>query len=108
MRRALPVLLATFLLSAGAFAQNKGPAFEQDPFGKIPARKDDKGKDIPAQPVTRYTLINKNNVVVKCIEYGAIITEISVPDKDGKFADVALGFDKLEDYLAGHPYFGTN
>jgi aldose 1-epimerase len=96
------------MLTTSAFAQNKGPAVEQEPFGKIPAHKDDKGKEVPAQPVTRYTLINKNNVVVKCIDYGAIITEIHVPDKDGKFADVALGFDKLDDYLKGHPYFGAN
>jgi len=108
MRCTLPAILFTLALSASAFAQNKGPAFEQEPFGKIPAHKDAKDKDVPAQPVTRYTLINKNNVVVKCIEYGAIITEINVPDKDGKFADVVLGFDKLEDYLKGHPYFGTN
>jgi aldose 1-epimerase len=58
--------------------------------------------------VTRYALVNKNGVVVKCIEYGAIITEIHVPDKNGKLADVALGFDKLDDYLKGHPYFGAN
>ena len=31
-----------------------------------------------------------------------------MPDKNGKFADVALGFDKLEGYLKGHPYFGSN
>ena len=45
---------------------------------------------------------------MKCIEYGAIITEIHVPDKNGKFADVVLGFDKLDGYLKGHPYFGSN
>jgi aldose 1-epimerase len=29
-----------------------------------------------------------------------------VPDKDGKLADVTLGFDKLEDYVKSSPYFG--
>jgi aldose 1-epimerase len=85
-----------------------GPAFEQDTFGKMPATKDKNGKDVPGPVVTRYALVNKNGMVVKCIEYGAIITEIHVPDKNGKMADVALGFDKLDDYLKGHPYFGTN
>lgn len=106
MRRTLPALLALTLAATAATAA--GPAFEQQPFGKIPASKDKKGKDVPAQPVTQYTLINKNNVVVKCIEYGAIVTEIRVPDRDGKFADVALGFDDLDGYLKGHPYFGAN
>jgi aldose 1-epimerase len=115
MRCALPLIAALIIgasemptPSAAADAKGTGPAFEQDSYGKIPARKDEKGKDVPPQLVTRYTLVNKNGMVVKCIEYGAIITEIRVPDKNGKFADVALGFDKLEDYLKGHPYFGTN
>lgn len=111
MRRALPALAVTLALSAGATAQPKavtGPAFEQDPFGKMPTTKDKNGKDVPGAAVTRFTLVNKNGMVVKCVEYGAIITEIHTADKNGKPADVALGFDKLDDYLKGHPYFGTN
>jgi aldose 1-epimerase len=114
MRRTLSALAVTLALSAAASAQPKdakgitGPAFDQDPFGKLPAAKDKGGKDVPAQPVTRFTLVNRNGMVVKCIEYGAIITEIHTPDKNGKTADVALGFDTLEDYLKSHPYFGTN
>jgi aldose 1-epimerase len=111
MRRALPALLVTLGFGMTAFAQPRpgtGPAYEQDTFGKMPATKDKDGKTIPGPVVTRYTLVNKNGVTVKCIEYGAIITEIDVPDRNGKFADVALGFDTLEDYLKGHPYFGSN
>lgn len=111
MRRALPALLFTLGFAAVAVAQQPaktGPAFEQETYGKMPDTKDKNGKTVPGATVTQYTLINKNNVVVKCIEYGAIITEIRVPDKEGKFADVALGFDKLDGYLKGHPYFGTN
>src|SRR5436190_6061605 len=108
MRCALPALLFTFGLAAAAVAQKVGPAFEEEKFGKLPDTKDKAGKTVRGPNVTQFTLVNKNNMVVKCIEYGAIITEIRVPDKDGKFADVALGFDKLDDYLAGHPYFGAN
>ncbi|PON79160.1 Aldose 1-/Glucose-6-phosphate 1-epimerase [Trema orientale] len=39
--------------------------------------------------------------------YGCTITSLSVPDRDGKLADVVLGFDSLEPYLNGAaPYFG--
>jgi len=107
MRRALPVFIV-LAIAAGAQAQKTGPAFEQEPYGKLPGVKDKKGKDGPPLTVTQFTLVNKNNVVLKCIEYGAIITELHVPDKAGKTADVVLGFDKLEDYVKGHPYFGTN
>ncbi len=46
-------------------------------------------------------------MVVKFITYGGIITEIEVPDRQGRVANVALGFDSLANYLNGHPHFGA-
>src|SRR5437660_11034309 len=43
----------------------------------------------------------------KVITYGAILTELTAPDRNGKFEDVVLGFDNLQDYLKGHPFFGA-
>ena len=110
MRRVLAILSATLGFAAVALAQpaKTGPSYEEEIYGKLPDKKDKNGKTIKGPIVTQYTLTNKNNLVVKCIEYGAIVTEIHVPDKNGKFADVALGFDKLDGYLKGHPYFGSN
>ncbi len=56
--------------------------------------------------VEEYTLRNANGLVVKVITYGAMITSVEVPDREGKLAKVTLFRDSLEDYLAGHPYFG--
>ena len=53
-----------------------------------------------------FTLRNKNGVVVKLTNYGGIVTSIVTPDRQGEFADIALGFNKLDPYLEGHPYFG--
>ncbi|MEN8226177.1 MAG: aldose epimerase family protein [Bacteroidota bacterium] len=53
-----------------------------------------------------YTLTNNNGMTVKITNYGGIITSILAPGKDGKLADVVLGFDELQPYLDGHPYFG--
>ncbi len=39
--------------------------------------------------------------------YGGIVTTLTALDSDGGFADVVLGFDNLDGYLAGHPYFGA-
>ncbi len=58
------------------------------------------GKD-----VLLYTLDN-GKMSVKITNYGGIITAINVPDKNGKIDNITLGFDKLEDYLKDHPYFG--
>lgn len=61
---------------------------------------------IEMRPVLLYTLSNANGMVVKITNYGAIVTEVHVPNGDGTTTDVVLGFDELQDYLAGHPYFG--
>jgi len=56
-----------------------------------------------------YTLTNASGATVKVTNYGAIITSIIVPDRDGKKADVALGYNRVEDYInaVDKPYFGA-
>jgi aldose 1-epimerase len=59
-------------------------------------------------PVDRYTLTNGTGMRVRIITYGGIIQSIEVPDRHGRNADVALGFDNLADYVAHPgPYFGA-
>jgi aldose 1-epimerase len=58
-------------------------------------------------PVDLYVLTNSKGMKAKIITYGAILTELHVPDRNGKLADVVLGFDDLQGYLAGHPFFGA-
>ncbi|XP_070179977.1 galactose mutarotase-like [Littorina saxatilis] len=70
----------------------------QDSFGKT---KD--GKE-----VKRFTLKNSSgSLEVKVIEYGAIITEIHVPDRNGKMVDINLAFDEMTGYESGNPEFGA-
>lgn len=54
-----------------------------------------------------YTLSNKNGMKIKVSNYGATLTDVSAPDRDGRFAPVVLGFDSLDSYLARHPNFGS-
>jgi aldose 1-epimerase len=60
-----------------------------------------KGKE-----VTLYTLTNKNGMVVKISTYGGILQSIVVPDRNGNFDNVILGFDSLKNYTSKHPFFG--
>ena len=57
--------------------------------------------------IEQFTLTNNNGIQVRAISYGAIITSIQTPDRTGKLDDIVLGFDALDGYLAGHPYFGA-
>ena len=64
------------------------------------------GKTPDGTPVELYVLKN-GQITVKVMTYGAIITELDTPDRNGKEGDVVLGFDSLEGYLGKHPYFGA-
>ncbi len=57
--------------------------------------------------VQLFTLDNGRGLKMRVTNYGGIIVSLEVPDRDGRPADVVLGFDRLGDYLAGHPYFGA-
>ncbi|MFM1913716.1 MAG: hypothetical protein RIR51_1559 [Bacteroidota bacterium] len=54
-----------------------------------------------------FTLKNASGMQVKIINYGGIITSIIVPDKQGNFGEIVLGFDNLKDYETKSPYFGA-
>ena len=54
-----------------------------------------------------YTLRNGKGMEVDILTYGARIIRISVPDRNGKFADVVVGCKKPENYYEENPYFGA-
>ncbi|MCA9189012.1 MAG: aldose epimerase family protein [Pirellulaceae bacterium] len=63
--------------------------------------------EVDGKPVTLYSCNNANGVVLKMIDFGAIVLELHVPDRDGKLDNVNIGFDKLDGYLGQHPFFGS-
>lgn len=88
---------AVFGLGMLSLAAAAGVAAEPEPFGKT--------RD--GQPVHRFTLKNASGVVARLITRGATLTELHVPDKNGKTADVVLGFDTVAGYESrDNQYFG--
>jgi len=74
--------------------------------------KADFGKTPDGQAVEIYTLHNSKGAEARIMTYGGIVQSLKMPDKDGQFADVVLGFDTLDGYvnptyLKGCPYFGA-
>lgn len=65
------------------------------------------GKLADGREVYEYTLENKHGMMMTVINYGGIITSLRVPDQEGHFGNVVLGFDSLQGYLDGSPYFGA-
>lgn len=58
--------------------------------------------------ISLYTLKNKNGLVAQITNYGAIIASMFVPDRNGKMADIVLGYDTIGEFIHGNgPYMGA-
>jgi aldose 1-epimerase len=96
MRKLLAVV-AVIAFAAAGFAEEKKAGITKKVYGKMP----------DGTQVDEYTLTNSKGMTMKVITLGGIVTELHVPDKDAKFADVCLGCSNLEEYMEGHPFFGA-
>lgn len=66
------------------------------------------GRTSKGEEVTLYTIENKNGMKAEFIDFGAILVNLYVADKDGKFDDVVLGYDNIESYeKLNVPGFGS-
>ena len=92
----LAVLAAVILITASTAAAEHSGGITKEPFGTTPG----------GEKVDLYTLTNAKGVEVKVITFGGIIQSIKIPDRHGNLANVALGFDNLDDYVNRNPYFG--
>ncbi|HWM03217.1 MAG TPA: aldose epimerase family protein [Actinophytocola sp.] len=96
------LVLGTVAAAPAATQADRGsthhsPRIEKDVFGTTP----------DGARIDRYTLTNGRGMRVRIITYGGIIQSIETPDRRGRTANIALGFDNLADYLTKNsPYFG--
>src|SRR6266516_5340989 len=87
----------SLLIALMTIAANVQGQVSKQPIGKTP----------DGTAVELYVLKSGNGVEAHIITYGGIVQALTVPDKSGKSADVALGFDFLDAYLQNAPFFGA-
>lgn len=75
----------------------KNITITESPYGRL----DD------GTPVSLFTLGNSKGMRVSITNFGGVITNIFVPDKNGNVSDVVLGFDSIAPYQSQSPYFGA-
>src|SRR6185436_2342593 len=63
--------------------------------------------ELDGRAVELYTLTNAAGRVLRLSTYGAAVTELHLPDRDGRLADVVLGFEHLEGYVQHGAFFGA-
>ena len=93
MKHIYSVLAATMALLAVGCAQKESTLTKSglDPQNFV--------SEYNGSPTALYTLTNANGMEVCITNFGGRIVSIMVPDKDGAFRDVVLGFDKVTDYF---------
>jgi len=98
MKRSYLAFLALLLpLISPASAKGGGTTIKEDVWGRMP----------DGRPVHRFTMTNAAGAHVSVMDLGAAVTALSVPDRNGKLADVVLGYDKPTDYNTNNsPQFG--
>ena len=64
------------------------------------------GKTPDGQAVELYALTNRGGMEATITTFGGAIVSLKVPDRNGKFADVVLGYDSLEGYVNDKGSFG--
>ena len=92
-------LAVILLLFVCAYPQANRPA------SKIPLSAFGKTKE--GEEIWRYVLTNNRGMEASVINYGAALASLRLPDRDGKMADVVLGYDTLEGYEQDKSYFGA-
>src|SRR5882762_7265408 len=65
------------------------------------------GKPPDGRPVDLYVLTNKSGAEASITNYGGAIVSLKIPDRNGKLADVLLGYDNAGGYAADQSYFGA-
>src|SRR4026207_207999 len=95
--RILNLVLASLLLVSSALLAHAQATVTKESFGKT----------ADGENIDLYTLRNIHGVEAKITNYGGIVVSLKVPDRNGKFDDVVLGFQNLADYLKPGPYFGA-
>ena len=91
------VLVAVLWLLTIALVAHAQATITKQSFGKTDA----------GENVDLYTLRNTHGVEATITNYGGIVVSLKVPDRNGKFDDVVLGFKELDNYLKPGPYFGA-
>jgi aldose 1-epimerase len=65
------------------------------------------GKTSDGEPVEIYTLKNSKGAEARIITYGGAVVSLKMPDKNGRFADIVLGYDTVADYEKNTYFIGS-
>ena len=93
----LAAMMAVVTMGTPRLRADAGPKIKKLPFGKL----------ADGTPIHLYVLTNKNGMQAAITNFGARLVSLKVPDRNGKLADVVLGYNSVEGYVKDTAYFGA-
>lgn len=88
--------LAAMIMAAATMLHAATPSITSKPFGTAPG----------GQKVLLYTLTNAKGATATISNYGGTVTSLTMPDRNGVYGDIVLGYNSLAKYVKDSPYFG--
>lgn len=107
MTRSVILLTALSLVVAAGGCQSQQPGESLGEKASMGVVKSAFGRTSEGDQASLFVCTNKNGLVMKVTDYGAIVVSLETPDREGKMANITLGFEGLEGYQQRHPYFGA-
>jgi aldose 1-epimerase len=113
MKNVLKIVFLTALAGVAAAtyiackSQKAIPTEKTGGVTKMDIQKTSFGRLPDGTEIELYALTNTNGIKARIMTYGATLVSLETPDRNGKFADIVLGFDSLVGYLGANPYFGS-
>ena len=97
-------MLAALMLTA---CVGTGEGNNREPNSMGNGRESEWVMEVGGKKTDLYTLRNKNGIEITITNYGGKIVSLNVPDKNGEFADIVLGYDNIRETVSGYRYFGA-
>jgi len=101
MKNLIYISILLLLTSCGGNSTQKQPESKVQEKEKsfVLLEKTSFEKEVDGKPVSLYTLDSGNGLIVQVTNFGLRVVSIWTPDKEGNYADVAIGYENIDRYL---------
>ena len=107
MKRIAAFMIASFVCSAMMLPGRAASAQERGTPMYVEVKREAFQKDVDGKKVDLYTLRNSYGMVVKVTNQGGKIVQLLVPDRNNELGDVVLGYDTIDQTMAGRASMGA-
>jgi aldose 1-epimerase len=100
------ILILAITLTSGFSSCKTNPGNNNNPVSGLLLSADNFDTVVNNRRIELFTIQNSGGIAVQLTNYGASIVSVITPDKDGKYADITLGYNNISGYLTDNMNLG--